>query len=165
MTAVIIGSGVVGLACARSLALSCPRLTSIFVLESQHVIGSETSSRNSGVIHSGLYYPENSLKAKHCVDGRKRLYKYLQDRDIPHEKCGKLIVQTDDSPASKNKLRNIQLQARKNGLSDAECVLISGADAMSLEPELQCSEALLCDQTGILDVHQYMQVSARYILI
>jgi len=159
MTAVVIGSGVVGLAVARSLALSCSsKLSSIFVLESQGVVGSETSSRNSGVIHSGLYYPEHSLKARHCVDGRKKLYRYLNDRQISHEKCEKLIVSTDDSEFSRNKLRNLLLQARKNGFADDECQLISGQHAMSLEPELSCEEALLCNQTGIVDGHQYMQM-------
>ncbi len=158
MKAIVIGAGVVGLACARQMALSFPKL-SIFVLEQHSVIGSETSSRNSGVIHSGLYYPGNSLKAAYCVTGRRKLYKYLEDRNISFEKCGKLIVSTDDKHESAIKLTSLLQQARKNGLvNDSECQLISGKGAMALEPELFCREALLCKETGIVDTHHYMQM-------
>ena len=88
---VVIGAGVVGLAVARELALAGRE---VIVLESAELIGSETSSRNSEVIHAGIYYPKNSLKALFCVEGKKRLYQYCVEHGVAHERCGKLIVAT-----------------------------------------------------------------------
>jgi L-2-hydroxyglutarate oxidase LhgO len=95
---VVIGAGVVGLAVARALALAGRE---VFVVEAQPAIGMETSSRNSEVIHAGLYYPTGSLKARLCVRGREALYAYCRERSIPHRQCGKLIVATADAQRDK----------------------------------------------------------------
>ncbi|WP_019140923.1 NAD(P)/FAD-dependent oxidoreductase [Noviherbaspirillum massiliense] len=146
---VVIGAGVVGLAVARALAL---RGREVIVLESNPAIGMETSSRNSEVIHAGLYYPTGSLKATLCVSGRDALYRYCSERDIPHKRCGKLIVATSESQTAK--LSAILAQADANGCS--EVTSVDAAEAKSLEPQLSCVAALFSPMTGIIDSHAYM---------
>ena len=147
--AIVVGAGVVGLAVARALALSG---RSVIVVETAETIGTETSSRNSEVIHAGLYYPVGSLKAKFCVSGRRRLYAYCEDRHIPHRRCGKIIVAADAE-----ELHGLEALARRgaaNGVDDL--VLISAAEARALEPDLACVGALLSPSTGIVDSHALM---------
>jgi L-2-hydroxyglutarate oxidase LhgO len=146
---VVIGAGVVGLAIARTLAQSGRE---VWVLETNPGIGMETSSRNSEVIHAGLYYPTNSLKAGLCVTGRDALYAYCAERGIAHRRCGKLIVATSD--AQRGKLEAIHAQAHDNGC--AEVVALTARQARALEPELSCVAALSSPMTGIIDSHAFM---------
>jgi len=146
---IVIGAGVVGLAAARALALGGRE---VLAVEQHAAIGMETSSRNSEVIHAGLYYPTGSLKARLCVQGRDALYAYCRDRGIPHRQCGKLIVAT--SEAQLPKLKQIHEQAIANGCS--EVVSLSPQQARELEPELSCVGALFSPNTGIIDSHAYM---------
>ena len=153
--AVVIGAGVVGLAVARGIATELSKQSgssSVYVLEQAGSIGTQTSSRNSEVIHAGIYYPHQSLKAKLCVQGRELLYSYLQERHLPHQKLGKLIVAVN---AEQDKmLAGIKARAEKNGVMDL--ALLTQAQAQALEPELFCTSALLSPSTGILDTHRYM---------
>ncbi|GIZ51524.1 NAD(P)/FAD-dependent oxidoreductase [Noviherbaspirillum aridicola] len=146
---IVIGAGVVGLAVARALALSGRE---VFVVERNAAIGMETSSRNSEVIHAGLYYPTHSLKASLCVSGRDALYRYLQDRAIPHRRCGKLVVATlaQQQPS----LAAIHAQAQANGCHEVS--LLSADEARAREPALACTSALWSPNTGIIDSHAYM---------
>jgi len=146
---VVVGAGVVGLAVARRLALAGRE---VIVLEKEGAIGTETSSRNSEVIHAGIYYPTGSLKARSCVAGKHRLYRYLEERGIEHRRCGKLIVATreDQHPV----LEEIQARAAANGVPDLE--LWSAGRAQALEPELACTAALWSPSTGIVDSHGLM---------
>ncbi|HZW11920.1 MAG TPA: NAD(P)/FAD-dependent oxidoreductase, partial [Noviherbaspirillum sp.] len=146
---VVIGAGVVGLAVARSLALAGRE---VLVLEKHSTIGMETSSRNSEVIHAGLYYPTGSLKAKLCVKGRDALYDYCEHRGIAYRRCGKLVVATSDTQLEK--LSAIHVQAHANGCH--EVTRISAREAKTLEPNLDCVAALHSPKTGILDTHAYM---------
>jgi L-2-hydroxyglutarate oxidase LhgO len=146
----IIGAGVVGLALARRLAQD-GRET--LVLEAASAVGSVTSSRNSGVIHAGIYYQPGSLKATLCVQGRDLLYAYARERDIPHKQNGKLIVATDDGQIPElHRWRDI---ATQNGVTDLR--LLTPAEAKTLEPEVFCTAALHVPVTGIIDAHAYMQ--------
>ncbi len=147
--AVVIGAGVVGLAVARALALAGRE---VIVLESEDAIGTGTSSRNSEVIHAGIYYPKDSLKARYCVAGRKRLYPYCAERGIGHRRCGKLIVATDEDQIPG--LRDLQSKALANGVEDIRW--LEGREAMALEPALHCVAALLSPSTGIIDSHGLM---------
>lgn len=144
--AVVIGAGVVGLACARALAL---RGVETLIVERHDSIGQETSSRNSEVIHAGIYYSPGSLKAALCVPGNRMLYAYCGQRGIAHRRCGKLIVAT--TPTQESRLAQLLDQARRNGVS--EIAEISGEAAVALEPQLVCSAALLSPSTGIVDSH------------
>jgi L-2-hydroxyglutarate oxidase LhgO len=146
---VVAGAGVIGLAVARALALAGRE---VMVLERARTIGFETSSRNSEVIHSGIYYPAGSLKATSCVAGRQRLYAYCRERGVPHAQLGKLIVAAHEVeiPA----LEKIAAAARANGVDDVEW--LSAAQAQRLEPALNCVAALLSPSTGILDSHALM---------
>ena len=146
---VVIGAGVVGLACARALAR---KGLEVLVLESQHMIGSGVSSRNSEVIHAGIYYPKGSIKARACVEGKKMLYDYCREREIGHNRCGKLIVATSDEQLGD--LQRIQQLAAGNGVDDLR--ILSVADVADLEPELCCVGALLSPSTGIVDSHSFM---------
>ncbi|HEY0846082.1 MAG TPA: NAD(P)/FAD-dependent oxidoreductase [Noviherbaspirillum sp.] len=146
---VVIGAGVVGLAVARALALQG---RDVFVIERHPAIGMETSSRNSEVIHAGLYYPTRSLKARLCVEGRNAMYAYCEERGLPYRRCGKLIVATSD--AQREKLAVIHTQAHANGCTEVR--QINAAEAKALEPALSCTAALLSPNTGILDTHAYM---------
>ncbi|MCB1407843.1 MAG: NAD(P)/FAD-dependent oxidoreductase [Rhodobacteraceae bacterium] len=150
---VVIGAGVVGLAIARAAAL---RGAEVLVLEQHDAPGMETSSRNSEVIHAGMYYTPGSLKARHCVAGRRMLYDYLDARGVANKRTGKLIVAT--SPQEDAQLDKIAARARANGLTDdAALIRLSGAEARALEPALTCTSALLSPATGIVDSHGYMQ--------
>src|SRR5260221_10282197 len=126
---VVIGAGVAGLAVARSLALAGRE---VIVLEAEGTIGTATSSRNSEVIHAGIYYSPGSLKAKLCVAGRLALYPFLAERGIPHRRCGKLIVATD--PGQIPGLEKLHPQAKANGVADLR--LLSAREARAFEPQL-----------------------------
>lgn len=146
---VVIGAGVVGLAVARALAL---RGREVLVLEAEGAIGTGTSSRNSEVIHAGIYYAAGSLKARLCVEGKHALYAYARERDLPHRRCGKLIVATNEAQVAQ--LDVILAKARANGVDDL--MLLTGDDARSLEPQLACLAALHSPSTGIVDSHALM---------
>jgi L-2-hydroxyglutarate oxidase LhgO len=146
---VVIGAGVVGLAIARRLAQSGRE---VIVLEAADAIGTVTSSRNSEVIHAGIYYPAGSLMARLCVAGRHALYGYCRDHGIPHRNSGKLIVATKTGEL--DRLRAIKAHAEANGVDDMH--VLSGEDARALEPALHCEAALLSPSTGIIDSHSYM---------
>lgn len=147
--AVVIGAGVVGLACARALA---KRGIETVILERNGAFGSETSARNSEVIHAGLYYPTGSLKARLCVAGKRQLYEFCSTHAIAHRRCGKLVVAT--SAAQESRLAVLQQQGEANGVDDLQ--LLSAAEAHALEPELACTAALLSPSTGIIDSHGLM---------
>ena len=147
--AVVIGAGVIGLAVARTLALAGRE---VIVLERAYTIGFETSSRNSEVIHGGLYYPAGSVKAQSCVEGRERLYAYCREHGVPHAQLGKLIVAT--SEAEIPGVEKIEAAARANGVANLEW--LSASEAQRLEPELHCVTALLSPSTGIIDSHALM---------
>ena len=146
---VVIGAGVVGLAVARALALAGRE---VIVVEAAEGIGTETSSRNSEVIHAGIYYPKGSLMARTCVAGRRLLYAYCADHGVPHRNCGKLIVATNAQEAEL--LASIKGRAEANGVEGMR--LLTAAEAGALEPYLQCTAALLSPATGIIDSHSYM---------
>jgi L-2-hydroxyglutarate oxidase LhgO len=147
--AVVIGAGVVGLAVARALALSGRE---VLVLESENAIGTGTSSRNSEVIHAGIYYPAGSLKARLCVQGKQMLYAYCAERGVAHQRLGKLIVAT--SPEQVQALDGITAKAAANGVHDLQ--KLTAAQAKALEPALACEAALLSPSTGVIDSHGYM---------
>ena len=146
---VVIGAGVVGLAVARALALQGRE---VMVLEAADAIGTQTSSRNSEVIHAGIYYPQGSLKARLCVQGRQMLYAYCEARGIGHRRCGKLIVATHE--AQQAQLQAIQAKAAANGVTDL--VLLTREQAVTMEPALHCVAALHSPSTGIVDSHALM---------
>ncbi|MBN9005950.1 MAG: NAD(P)/FAD-dependent oxidoreductase [Rhizobiales bacterium] len=146
---VVVGAGVVGLAIARRLAQSGRE---VVVLEAAEGIGTGTSSRNSEVIHAGIYYPAGSLMARMCVSGRRALYGYCRDHGIPHRNSGKLIVAT--TPDEAGKLQAIQAHAEANGVEGMQ--MLNGDAARTLEPALNCVAALLSPTTGIIDSHAYM---------
>lgn len=149
MTTLVVGAGVVGLAVARALAL---RGREVVVAEAADAIGTGVSSRNSEVIHAGMYYPSGSARARHCVRGRRLLYAYCVEHGVPHRKCGKLIVATDALETAK--IEGIHRQGLANGVEGL--VLLEGAAARALEPALACTAALLSEETGILDSHALM---------
>jgi len=146
---VVIGAGVVGLACARELAA---RGRSVVLLERHERFGVETSSRNSEVVHAGIYYPAGSLKATLCARGNASLYAWCASHDVPHRRVGKLIVATE--PAEEPKLEQIVRQAEANGVRSLEP--LTPAEARLLEPHVRCSSALWSPTTGILDSHALM---------
>jgi L-2-hydroxyglutarate oxidase LhgO len=146
---VVIGAGVVGLAIARALARAGRE---VIVLEAEDAIGTHTSSRNSEVIHAGIYYPRGSLKASACVEGRRRLYEYCAAHGVPHRRCGKLIVASDE--AQLGELQQIREKARANGVGDVD--FVSRQQALAWEPELRCVAALHSPSTGIIDSHALM---------
>lgn len=146
--AVVIGAGVVGLACARELAR---RGIETIILERHAEFGQETSSRNSEVIHAGLYYPTDSLKARLCVEGNRDLYAYCADHGVAHRRCGKLIVATQ--PGQVAHLEKLAQQARANG---AEVRPLSATEALAMEPQVRCVAALHSPNTGIVDAHALM---------
>jgi L-2-hydroxyglutarate oxidase LhgO len=146
---VVVGAGVVGLAVARALALAGRE---VIILESAEGIGTETSSRNSEVIHAGIYYPKGSLMARSCVAGRRLLYTYCAEHGVPHRNCGKLIVATNEAESAR--LVEIKGRAEANGVEGMR--LLSSTEASALEPNLHCAAALLSPATGIVDSHSYM---------
>jgi L-2-hydroxyglutarate oxidase LhgO len=145
----VIGAGVVGLGVARALAR---RGREVVIAEAADLIGSETSSRNSEVIHAGIYYPAGSLKAKLCVAGKQALYAYCTERHVAHRRCGKLIVATNDSQISE--LETLKRKAEANGVMDLQW--LTRGQALALEPQLHCVAALFSPSTGIIDSHGLM---------
>ncbi len=147
--AVVIGAGVVGLAVARALAMAGRE---VIVLDAAATIGTETSSRNSEVIHAGIYYKHDSLMARLCVDGRRRLYTFCDEHGVSYAKCGKLIVATNAAEAER--LDGILSRAEANGVEGMR--KLTGDEARVMEPALNCVAALHSPETGILDSHGYM---------
>ena len=147
---VVVGAGVVGLAAARRLARAGRE---VIVVEAAGDIGTGTSSRNSEVIHAGIYYPAGSLMARMCVAGKKALYAYCDERGIPYRRCGKLIVATEESeiPA----LEKLARQAEINGVEGV--AWLSGAEALALEPQLRAAAAIESRESGVFDAHGYME--------
>ena len=148
--ALVIGAGAIGLASARALALAGRE---VMVLERHDRIGAETSSRNSEVIHAGIYYPPGSLRARLCVSGKELLYRFCRDHGVTAWRCGKLLVAGE--PGEEPRLKAIMENARLNGVTDLEP--LDAAAARALEPELQCTAACLSPSTGVLDSHGYLQ--------
>jgi L-2-hydroxyglutarate oxidase LhgO len=147
--AAVVGAGAVGLACGYALAR---RGLSVVVLEKERAIGQGVSSRNSEVIHAGLYYPTGSLKARLCVEGRRALYPFLQSHQVAFRKCGKLVVASEAGQA--DRLDAIRRQALENDVEGVR--LIGGAEAVALEPALRAQAALLSPESGVFDSHGYM---------
>lgn len=145
----VIGAGVVGLAVARALALDGRE---VMVLEVADAIGTASSSRNSEVIHAGIYYPAGSLKARFCVEGKERLYRYCDERGIAFRRCGKLLVATADDEVAQ--IDRIIARAAANGVHDL--VRLSAAEARAMEPALSCVAAIHSPSTGIVDSHALM---------
>lgn len=145
----VIGAGVIGLAISRALAVSGRE---VMVLERHDLIGSETSARNSEVIHAGIYYPAGSLKARLCVEGKKKLYAFCRENGVPHENIGKLIVASTEAQLSD--LENIRQKAAANGVTDL--VFKDQATLNHLEPALVAKGALWSPSTGIIDSHGFM---------
>lgn len=145
---IVAGAGVIGLAIARALALDG---RDVMVLETADAFGTVTSSRNSEVIHAGIYYPRGSLKARLCVSGRQKLYEYCETHGVPHRRCGKLIVAT--SMDQLGELEKIKAAAAANGVILDQ---LSAVQAQIMEPQLRCTGALFSPTTGIIDSHSYM---------
>lgn len=146
---VVIGGGAVGLATARALALEGRE---VVLLEQHEGLGYETSSRNSEVIHAGIYYPPGSLKARLCVAGKQQLYAFCAEHGVPHRRIGKLLVATRD--AELGTLAMFAETARKNGVDDL--LPVSAGEVRALEPEVLCAAGLLSPSTGIIDSHAYL---------
>ena len=146
---VVIGAGVVWLACARALALAGRE---VVIVDAQNAIGTETSARNSEVIHGGLYYPNGSLRGRFCVAGKKRMYEYCAERGIPHRNIQKLVVAIEDDELPG--LEKLMANAAGNGVDDL--VALDAAQAMRMEPALACAGAFLSPSTGIVDSHSLM---------
>lgn len=146
---VVIGAGASGLAIAREAARAGRE---VVVVEAERRPGTVTSSRNSEVIHAGIYYPEGSLKARLCVEGRERLYRYCDEHGVAYRRLGKLVVATGD--AQQEALAALARRAQGNGVADL--VALDAAAARRLEPALACTAALLSPSTGIVDSHAYM---------
>ena len=145
----IVGAGAVGLACGHALSRAGQE---VIVIEREGVIGDGISSRNSEVIHGGLYYPTGSLKARLCVAGRRLLYRFLEDHHVPYAKCGKLVVATraEEEP----RLEAILAQAEENDVENMQA--LTGPEAMAMEPELKVTAALYSPESGLFDSHGYM---------
>jgi L-2-hydroxyglutarate oxidase LhgO len=149
MQVLVIGAGMIGLSVARQAALAGH---DVIIAEAASAIGTGISSRNSEVIHAGLYYPTGSLRARHCPRGRRMLYDFCVSHNVAHRKCGKLIVATNAAEAAK--VAALHAQGRANGVENLE--MIDGKAARALEPELACSAALVSRESGIIDGHGYM---------
>jgi L-2-hydroxyglutarate oxidase LhgO len=150
----IIGGGVVGLAIARAFAMAGRE---VMVLEAEPMVGTHTSSRNSEVIHAGIYYPPGSLKARLCVAGKIALYEYAAEADVAHARLGKIIVATRDEEIPT--LEKLKAQAEANGVGDL--VWLDRNDVRSLEPAVTCVRGLLSPSTGIVDSHGFMSALRR----
>lgn len=146
----MIGAGAIGLAVARALALSG---IETLILEKEKIIGPGTSSRNSEVIHAGIYYPKDSLKARLCVEGKEMLYDYCRLRHVRHKNCGKVIVAVND--VQKERLKEIVANAKSNGVLDMR--ELSCGETNALEPEVTAVAGLFSPSTGIIDSHHYME--------
>jgi L-2-hydroxyglutarate oxidase LhgO len=149
MQVLVVGAGVVGLAVARAAAL---RGHDVIVAEATGGIGNGVSSRNSEVAHAGIYYPTASLRARHCVHGRRMLYEFCAAHGVAFNKCGKLIVATDQAELAK--VETLLAQGQTNGVEGLE--MIGGNAARALEPELACIGALSSPESGVIDSHGYM---------
>ena len=149
MQVLVIGAGVVGLAIARQAALGGHE---VIVAEATGGIGNGVSSRNSEVIHAGMYYPTGSQRARHCVQGRRKLYEFCATHGVPHKKVGKLIVAVDEKQTAK--IEGIAKQGEINGVEGLE--LIGANAARAMEPALNCVAALHSPETGIIDSHALM---------
>jgi L-2-hydroxyglutarate oxidase LhgO len=149
MDILVVGAGIVGLATARALAR---RGHSVIVAESEGAIGTGVSARNSEVIHAGMYYPAGSSRARHCVAGAALLYAFCESHGVPHRRCGKLIVATDDS--EREAIAAIAARGEANGVPGL--VMLDGSEARALEPNLACVAALHSPATGIVDSHALM---------
>ncbi|HWM45800.1 MAG TPA: NAD(P)/FAD-dependent oxidoreductase [Xanthobacteraceae bacterium] len=149
MQVLVVGAGVIGLAVARAAALAGH---DVIVAEAAGAIGTGTSSRNSEVIHAGIYYPTDSLRARHCTRGRRTLYGYCDTHGVPHRKLGKLLIVTrqEDVPL----LETLYAQALTNGVENL--AMLEAAEAKRMEPELSCVAAFHSPETGIIDSHRYM---------
>ena len=146
---VVIGAGVIGLAVARRLAMAGRE---VIVIEAADCIGTETSSRNSEVIHAGIYYPKDSLKARFCVAGRKALYRFCAAHGVEHRNCGKIIVATSEDQIAE--LEGLKKAAAANGVTDL--VSMTPAEVHEMEPAVFCVAALWSPSTGIIDSHGLM---------
>jgi L-2-hydroxyglutarate oxidase LhgO len=149
MRAIVVGAGVIGLAIGRALAR---RGHEVYVLEAADGVGGGVSSRNSEVIHGGMYYPPGSLRARLCTAGRRLLYAFLESRGVAHRRTGKLIVAT--SEAERAGIEAILARGTANGVEGLH--IIGGAQARALEPALRCVAAIVSPETGILDSHAFM---------
>jgi L-2-hydroxyglutarate oxidase LhgO len=149
MQVLVVGAGVVGLAIARAAAIAGH---DVILAEKADAIGTGTSSRNSEVIHAGLYYPTGSKRAWHCTCSRRMLYDYCASHGVPHRKCGKLVVATNDKEVAR--IEGVLKQAKINEVEGVD--LIDGAAAKRLEPELACLAAMRSPETGIIDSHAFM---------
>jgi L-2-hydroxyglutarate oxidase LhgO len=149
MQVLVVGAGVVGLACGRAAALAGHE---VIVAEAAAASGTGISSRNSEVIHAGLYYPTGSRRAYHCPRARRMLYAFCASHGVPHRKCGKLVVATNDTEITR--LEAIFKQAQVNGVEGVE--IIDGAAARRIEPAVACLQAMRSPETGIIDSHRYM---------
>jgi L-2-hydroxyglutarate oxidase LhgO len=147
---IVVGAGVVGLAIGRALAMAGRE---VILLEAEATFGSATSSRNSEVIHAGIYYPKGSLKAQFCVRGRDLLYDYCQKYGVNHSRVGKFVVATEDDQVEI--LKAIEKAAIANGVYDL--VMCSKAEVAAAEPEVKCQAALFSPSTGIIDSQDYMR--------
>ncbi len=149
MQVLVIGAGVVGLAIARE-AGRCGH--DVIVAEAEGLIGSGTSSRNSEVIHAGIYYPTGSVRERHCARSRRMLYDFCASHGVPYRKAGKFVVacRTEEIPT----LEKLYAQATRNGVENLR--MLDGAEAMAMEPALSCVAAFHSPETGILDTHRYM---------
>ncbi|MGZ9031280.1 MAG: NAD(P)/FAD-dependent oxidoreductase, partial [Burkholderiaceae bacterium] len=145
----VVGAGVIGLACADALACAGHE---VVVAESETLYGSGISSRNSEVIHSGIYYEPGSLKARLCVRGRPLLYEFCERHGVPHRRCGKLIVATHAGQLAA--LQKLRARGEANGVEGLR--FIDRAEARRLEPHLECTAALASESTGIVDSHALM---------
>src|ERR1700751_2890405 len=150
MQVLVVGAGVVGLAVARAAALKGHE---VIVAEQTKGIGNGVSSRNSEVIHGGMYYPTGSLRAHHCPRGRRLMVEFCKSHGVPNRLCGKLIVATED--AEIGKMEAILKQGAANGVEGF--VMIDGAAARAMEPQLNCVAALHSPNTGIVDSHSFMR--------
>ena len=149
MQVLVVGAGVVGLAIARAAAC---RGHDVIVAEATGGIGNGVSSRNSEVVHAGIYYPTGSLRARHCTRGRRLLYDFCASHGVAHNKCGKLIVATNGAELAK--VETLLAQGRENGVEGLD--MIGGNAARALETELACVGALSSPESGIIDSHGYM---------
>lgn len=147
--AVVIGAGVVGLACGRALAMAG---LDVVVLERHQQIGTETSSRNSEVIHAGIYYPSGSLKAALCVRGKAMLYRYCESHGVPYRRCGKIIVASSEDQIPV--LEGYRAQAERNGVDPLPW--LSADEVSALEPRVRAVAGVRSDSTGIVDSHAFM---------
>jgi L-2-hydroxyglutarate oxidase LhgO len=145
----VIGAGVIGLAIARALARSGRE---VVVVEAENAIGGGVSSRNSEVIHAGIYYPTGLIKTQLCVEGKEMLYRFCREYNVPHRRSGKLIVATNENEVAG--LAALEIRAKANGVVDL--VWLTGEEARALEPELKIERALLSPSTGIVDSHALM---------